>query len=263
MGSFNANRQGTGTREWSEISYNIQTGCQHGCLYCYAKERMLRFKKISTHEEWQQEKIRMKAVNRKWAKMDGVIMFPTTHDITPNNVQYVITTLKNMLEPGNSVLIVSKPHLDCIKLICQELAEYKNQILFRFTIGCFKEGVSGFWEPNAPLPGERLRSLRHAFEKGFQTSVSMEPMLEGCTEAIITFEMVKRYVTDAVWIGKMNKIRTRVDMSDPDNKFMVGQVEQMQCDEEIIGLVKRLQHEPKVRWKDSIKRIIEKGAMPM
>lgn len=254
---FDKNREGTGTREWSESNYNIQFGCKHGCLYCYAKEMALRFKRISSHEEWANERIRGGAVNRKWSKVEGVIMFPTTHDITPDNLPYAITALKNMLAPGNSVLIVSKPHFDCIRTICDELSAFKSQILFRFTIGTLNDDLSKFWEPGAPSPFERICSLEYAFERGFQTSVSMEPMLWGYAEAIRTFHRVKLFVTDTVWIGKMNKIRSCVDMSNLDNKFMVEEIERSQCDEAIKTLVDTLKDEPKVRWKDSIKRVIQ------
>jgi DNA repair photolyase len=253
---FTEERAGTGTREWSEISYNIQSGCQHNCLYCYAKENALRFKRIQNHEEWEQERIREKAVNRTWSKMDGVIMFPTTHDITASNLLEVITTLKNMLTAGNRVLIVSKPHLVCIVNLCKELEDYKNQILFRFTIGTLYYDLSSFWEPGAPMPDERISCLEHAFKLGYETSVSMEPMLSGANEAIRVYKRVVPYVTDTIWIGKMNKVRSRVDMSIPDNKLMVEQIEYMQRDEAIQKLVEDLKDEPKVRWKDSIKRVI-------
>jgi DNA repair photolyase len=255
--SFDKNREGTGTREWSESSYNIQFGCKHGCLYCYAKELALRYKQIASHEEWANERIREKAVNRKWNKVDGVIMFPTTHDITPDNLSYVITTLRNMLTPGNSVLIVSKPHYDCIKAICEELDRFKSQIMFRFTIGTLNDEACKFWEPGAPSPLLRIIALECAFNHGFQTSVSMEPMLFGWSEAIRVFRAVERFVTDTVWIGKMNKIRSRVDMTNPDNGFMVEEIERMQRDESIIKLVNELKDEPKVRWKDSIKRVTQ------
>ena len=45
--------------------------------------------------------------------------------------------------PGNSVLITSKPRLDCIRAICDKYAAHNvtgtNQIMFRFTIGAIDE----------------------------------------------------------------------------------------------------------------------------
>ena len=254
---FSKDRSGTGTNEWAEIKHNIQKGCPHGCLYCYACESALRYKRISSREEWLTETINLNAVNKKWGKRDGVIMFPTTHDITPTNLDACVTTLANMLVMGNKVLIVSKPHLSCIQRLCADLEHWKEQILFRFTIGSLDTGTCSFWEPGAPPPWERYLALEHASSQGFQTSVSMEPMLEGCREAVVTFEMVKKYVTETVWIGKMNKMKTRVDMTNPGNKVMVEDLKYQQRDESILKLVERLKDEPKVRWKDSIKAVMK------
>lgn len=32
--------------EWTNFSWNVVTGCKHGCWYCYARKLCLRFKKI-------------------------------------------------------------------------------------------------------------------------------------------------------------------------------------------------------------------------
>lgn len=257
MSDFDKNREGTGTKEWSEKSYNIQTGCKHNCLYCYARANALRFKQIASPEEWTSEVIREKAVMKNWSKHEGVIMFPTAHDITPDNIKPVIETLTRMLIAGNHVLIVSKPHLHCIEKICRELSDLKSQIMFRFTIGSHDPNVTAFWEPKAPSPKERIMALEYAYLNGFHTSVSMEPMLGGYNQALKTFAGVKPYVTDTIWIGKMNKVRSRVDLSIPHNMEMVLGIEHLQRDSEIIRLVNKLKNEPKVRWKDSIKKVME------
>ena len=35
--TFQTTRPATGTREWAASNVNIQDGCEHDCLYCYAK----------------------------------------------------------------------------------------------------------------------------------------------------------------------------------------------------------------------------------
>jgi DNA repair photolyase len=115
--------------------------------------------------------------------------------------------------------------------------------MFRFTIGSLNPDASKFWEPGAPEPFERICALEHAFLNGYQTSVSMEPMLFGYSEAIRTFHTVERFVTDTIWIGKMNKIRQRVDITDPNNLFMVQEIERMQRDEAILKLDDELKDE--------------------
>lgn len=255
---FNQMRTGTGTHEWAEITFNIQSGCSNGCLYCYARAKALETGTIDIQSQWLTETINPRAVERQWRKREGVIMFPTTHDITRKNLSYVLTALKNILSAGNNVLIVSKPDPYCIKQLCKDLEVYKNQILFRFTIGSTDREICAFWEPNAPTPEERLEALKWAHQHKYRTSVSMEPMLGNVEMAVNTFRTVVPFVNDKVWIGKMNKVQKRIDMSNDVIRSAAEKIVNNQRDEEILRLYHTLNLEPKVRWKDSVKRILSK-----
>jgi len=41
-------RPPTGTQEWAASNVNIQDGCEHDCLYCYAKIMAIRYKRATT-----------------------------------------------------------------------------------------------------------------------------------------------------------------------------------------------------------------------
>lgn len=260
--AFDTKRTGSGTKEWSESSVNIGRGCSHSCLYCYAKGIALRVGQIENHGEWAIETINQKAVNKGYGKRNGVVMFPTSHDISMRYLHSSIEVLQKLLKAGNEVLIVSKPNPVCIRILCDILKEYKPQILFRFTITSRSKYLSNFWEPEASLPMDRFKALKHAFREGYRTSVSIEPMLAGALDAFSVVDLIDTYVTDTIWIGKMNKVRLRVDMSKEENRLAVEEIERLQCDDEILRLYQNLKHNPKVRWKDSIRQVIEKhGAL--
>ena len=74
--------------------------------------------------------------------------------------------LRKLLAAGNEVLIVTKPHLECVERLCRELAAYKEKIVFRFTIGAMDDELLAFWEPGAPAFAERLAALKHAHAAG-------------------------------------------------------------------------------------------------
>src|SRR5512137_940578 len=112
----------TGTREWAETSYNIGTGCSHDCRYCYARSMSKRAGTIKSDSEWTTEKVKGKIPAT--TKKKGTVMFPTTHDITPFYLPTAIKALKELLAAGNNVLIVSKPHLECVVEMCEELKEW-------------------------------------------------------------------------------------------------------------------------------------------
>lgn len=251
---FNSKRIGSGTREWSESSCNVGIGCSHGCLYCYARyNAVARFKTV-TPADWSLERLKPGPLPR--FKRDGVIMFPTTHDITPFYLEASLKALTAMISAGNQVLVVSKPHLPVIVELCKAFRNQRTQVLFRFTIGSLDFRTCAFWEPGAPPPSERVLALQHAFHEGFQTSVSMEPMLEGVSGAVDTFEMVQRYCTDKVWIGKMNRPRQRVLETGPEVLRQVTEIERKQRKAAICRLYDQLQGHPKVEWKSSIKETL-------
>ena len=254
MSKFDIERSGTGTKEWAEHVCNIQIGCSNSCLYCYAAQNASRFK-VRPRENWKYEELTAKANMSSYPKKKGVVMFPSSHDITSFNLNAYIRVAKIILEAGNQLLIVTKPDITCSQHLITELSEWKEQILFRFTIGTMGEGISAFWEPGAPRPGERLESLRMAWAAGFATSVSAEPLLGGINTAITIITSVDKYVTDTIWIGKLNKARLRVPSEFHDH---VEKIEAMQTDDLIIKIHSCFKDNPKIRWKDSIKEVIER-----
>lgn len=250
---FDDDRPGTGTAEWSERTENIAKGCPNNCLYCYAAANAVRFKQRG-REDWQREELTRKAFMLSYPKRDGVIMFPSSHDITPFNLVAYTRVAKLILQTGNKLLIVSKPRMDCIEHLIAELMPWQEQIMFRFTIGSLDATECKFWEPGAPCPNDRIRALRLAKDRGFQTSVSIEPMLEGTDMAIATVGAVEGHVTETIWIGKMNQPGRRVVAA--GSAKAVERIQQLQSDSEILALYEELKDHPKVRWKDSIKEVV-------
>lgn len=253
-----AEKRKTGTREWADSNYNIGIGCSHDCLYCYARTNALRYKYVA-EGDWTTERVKGKlpAVSKK----NGVIMFPTTHDISPFYLPVALDSLKKLLAAGNKVLIVSKPHFACVEAMCKELEPWKDNVLFRFTIGTNDEARAKFWEPGAPTIAERLLCLKYACSRGYATSVSMEPMLGTAEETLAMFETMYPFVSDKIWIGKMNKINARVKKSSPEIAKECDEVAEYQSDDNILWLVGVLKDNPKVEWKDSIKEVIERYAV--
>lgn len=184
-------------------------------------------------------------------------MFPTTHDITEANLSDCQEVLNKLLRAGNQVLIVSKPHLKCVKALCHGLETYKDQILFRFTIGSADDAVLSFWEPHAPSYRERIDSLRWAHDHGFKTSVSCEPMLDGNIQKVI--DGARPYVTDAIWLGRVNKIKNSLALNAPGNKQAVAKADQLlalQTDQWVMELYKTHKDDPLIKYKDSIKKVV-------
>jgi len=246
----------TGTREWSPHNCNVVKGCRNACLYCYAKSMAIRFKR-KTPETWHIEEPCLDMAVRMARKQPTSIMFPSTHDITPGCLDVCLQALDLLLGAGHHILIVSKPHLSCVAEICRRFSGFKAQILFRFTIGSLDPDTLRFWEPNAPSPDERLASLRLAHSLGFETSVSCEPMLDA--HAVEIVRGVLPFVTETIWLGKVNQLRQRLRMNGvltPEVATRADALIESQNDEAMAGLYEQLRHCPKVRWKESIKKVV-------
>jgi DNA repair photolyase len=245
--------QTSGTKEWAVKSVNCCSGCSHDCRYCYARSMAVRFRQLNP-EQWKEEKIRWKDVRKKYGLIEGTVMFPSSHDITPQNLVACLIVLRKLLRAENKVLVVSKPHLNCIRVICRVFEEYKDQILFRFTIGARDNEILSFWEPNAPLYEERKEALAHAFIKGFQTSVSAEPMLDPEHIEDLVKDLIP-FVTDAMWIGKMNHTRN-INTDDEGVEEALRKISEGQSDKNIRAIYARLKSTPKIKWKYHIKKVI-------
>jgi DNA repair photolyase len=257
---MNNNYTGTGTRQWSNKSINFQTGCEHNCLVCYAKDMSIKYKQ-TTKNNWDNPRIRIKDVKKKISKWnESMVMFPSSHDITPNNIAEAKLVLRKILEADNEVLIVSKPHYKCIKEICEEFADYKDKILFRFTIGSYNNKVLKFWEPGAPSLNERMKSLKYAFNSGYETSISIEPMMDNKVDKVI--DAVKPYVTETLWLGKVNQMWNRLNRNTDMNDELVKKAEQLekwQSDENILKLYNKYKNDSMMMWKDSIQKVVARS----
>ena len=245
-----------GTQEWAASNANIQTGCEHDCKYCYAKTMAIRFKR-ATARTWARPKLRQHDVDRRYTKRAGRIMFPTAHDITPANLDTCLAVLKRILAAGNEVLVVSKPCKECVERLCAELRPYQDKIVFRFSIGSKDDAVLSYWEPGAPSYKDRLASLKHAHEAGFHTSVSCEPMLDAAIDDLIT--AVRPYVTDSIWLGKINRLRSILPHNCPNTPDAPRRAEALlatQTDTAIKTLYQRHRHDRLLKWKDSIKSVV-------
>lgn len=152
----------------------------------------------------------------------------------------------------------TKPHFNVIENICSQFPNHKENILFRFTIGSCNTETLKFWEPNAPSFEERLRSLMYAFNQGFKTSVSCEPILD--TDIIVLLEHILPFITDAVWIGKPNFLIRRLRTNGITDQYTIQRAEQLNnclSDAWILGLYEQIHSNPKIKWKESIKKIVK------
>jgi len=244
-----------GTREWAVAEINCCMGCPHGCRYCYARHDLVERKGIVSRKQWTTCKVLEDELTRKQPLYPGQVMFPSAHDIVPENLEACLSVIRNLLEVGNKVLVVSKPHIECIERLCSEFIDAREQLLFRFTITARDNRLLELWEPHAPGYLERKECLEYTFKKGFATSVSVEPMLDTTDVAAMVDELLP-FITHSIWLGKMNRIERRVACESEEMRKEVDRIERGQSDERLHQLYHELRTIPQARWKESVKKVV-------
>lgn len=237
----------TGTKDWRPDNENCMEGCQNDCRYCYAKLMAIRYKRRTT-ENWH-----IMEPNKRSKKpiryLEGGVMFPTTHDLHIEHAGIWMPFLRGLLEKGNDVLIVSKPEYAAIWLICRELAAFKDQIEFRFTIGTNDDRVAAYWEPGAPSPSDRLMAVAHTCTLGYKVSISMEPLLIESPKKMID-ALFMDWITGTIWIGTMNHYH--LDPTIPEEAYQI----KVQSHDNMRRVYDSLKYNPKIRWKDSVQKLL-------
>jgi len=239
----------SGTKEWADYNVNCIKGCSNDCRYCYARIMAKRFGR-STGDDWKHMIINHRAVNKKYRKYNGRVMFPSTHDITDDEevLGACLTVIEKLLAANNEVLVTTKPTLSVTKRILFTFSEYIDQLQFRFTITSMNNNMLSFWEPNAPSFDERFDSLQFAYNQGFKTSVSIEPFLDYIPQELVY--TLAPYVTESIWIGPMNYITRNGLSTDEENIYEEIRIKYEY--KHLLDIYNELLDFPLIRFKDSM-----------
>ena len=158
---------------------NPYIGCQHGCLYCYARF----MKRFSGHkEDWGEfvdvkinapellaEEIKRKKAGKVW--ISGVC-----DCYQPIERKYELTKkCLEILQKNNwQVIIQTKSPLVLRDL---ELLKKFKEIEAGFTIGTGDEKIRKIFEPKTPLIEERIKALGKLHDEGIKTYAMIAPFL--------------------------------------------------------------------------------------
>jgi len=250
----------SGTKEWSEVSKNLFIGCKHNCIYCYGRlQTPCRVRAKWYGIPWEIMTPTLEAFEKPKLYDGKQIMFPTIHDILPENLPYTMKYLEGLLKMGNKILIVSKPHFECIETICKGFSEFKPQILFRFSIGSTNSNFLKLFEPNAPTFEERFDCLEYAYTQGYQTSVSCEPRYD--VNMIPLIKTLMPYVNDTIWIGQINHLKD-LDMSrlnQSKQRLIKDIINSVQSIKNTIKTFQALKDNPKIKYKYEVRKLIEEN----
>jgi DNA repair photolyase len=180
-------------------SMNPYQGCEHGCVYCYAR---------NTHPYWGysagidfEQKILVKrnaaelleqAFQKKTWKASPVMFAGNTDIYQPAERKFEITRacLEVFWKYRNPVSLITKNSLVLRDLdLLRQLAS-DNLVHVAISITTLQEALRQFLEPRTATVKQRLRTVETLSEAGIPVFVMMAPIIPGLNDHEI-FELVK------------------------------------------------------------------------
>jgi DNA repair photolyase len=172
-------------------SLNAYRGCEHGCIYCYARPTHeylgfsagLDFETRIMVKENAPELLRKELSSPKW-KPQVLAMSGVTDCYQPIERKLKLTRrcLEVLAEFRNPVAIVTKNHLVTRDLdLLGELARHRAVAVF-ISLTTLDSGLTPKLEPRASLPKHRLAAIETLSRAGVPVGVLLAPMIPGLTD---------------------------------------------------------------------------------
>jgi DNA repair photolyase len=175
-----------------DASVNPYRGCEHGCVYCYARptHEYLGFSagldfetKIMVKDD-APELLRKELSSPKW-KPQLVSLSGNTDCYQPVEKQKQLTRrcLEIFLEFRNPVVIVTKNHLVTRDIdILSELAKF-DCIGVTLSLTTLDHQLASLMEPRASRPARRLDAIKLLADAGVPVGYLQAPMIPGLTDS--------------------------------------------------------------------------------
>jgi DNA repair photolyase len=175
-----------------DASINPYRGCEHGCIYCYARptHEYLGFSAGLDFETKIMVKadapklLRSELASPKWEPRvlasSGVT---DCYQPVEKKLELTRQCLQVLLEFRNPVMIVTKNHLVTRDIdILSELARYQCAAVF-VSLTTLDEKLAGRMEPRASRPARRLAAISALSRAGIPVGYLQAPMIPGLTDA--------------------------------------------------------------------------------
>jgi DNA repair photolyase len=154
-----------------KLTLNPYTGCDHGCVYCYAQTYIPRF------SECRPKKDLIKRLEREAQKLKGeTVSLSNSSDPYPRmETKEGLTreTIKILARSNCRIQIITKSTLvardaDILKDACATVS---------LTITTDNDDLAKLIEPNAPKPSERLKTVKILVRNDLNVLVRVDPII--------------------------------------------------------------------------------------
>ncbi len=173
------------------LSINPYRGCEHGCIYCYARtnHEYLGFSSGVDFETKIMVKDKAPLLLKQY--FDNKNYKPETINFSGNTdcyqpVERKLQITRKLLQLcshyGNPVSIITKNSLILRDLdILKQMAE-RNIVVARISITTLNQKLAGLMEPRTASPGRRLNIIKTLAENNIPVGVNIAPIIPGLTD---------------------------------------------------------------------------------
>ena len=174
-----------------EASINPYRGCEHGCIYCFARpfheyldlSPGVDFETKIFVKEDAPELLRKELSAKSW-EPKFVLMSGVTDPYQPVERRFEITRrcLEVLAEFRNPVGVITKSDLVTRDIdVLSELARH-NAVCATLSITTLSKELKRVMEPRAALPEKRFEAIRRLADAGIPTGVNVAPVIPGLTD---------------------------------------------------------------------------------
>ncbi|MEX2600995.1 MAG: PA0069 family radical SAM protein [Balneolaceae bacterium] len=172
-------------------SLNPYRGCEHGCIYCYARPTH-EFLGMSAGLDFESKivvkhnapALLKKSLGKPGWKPETLVMSGVTDPYQPAEKELGITRgcIEVLAECRHPLAIITKNHLVTRDIdLFQQLAEHQA-IAVTLSITTLDRELAGKMEPRTSRPQRRLDTIRELSAAGIPVSVNVAPIIPGLTD---------------------------------------------------------------------------------
>jgi DNA repair photolyase len=189
---------------------NPYSGCDHGCLYCYASSYVENF------SECRPKKDLLLSLKREAPKLRGeIVSIANSSDPYPRaeaNLGWTRQCLEILSESNCRIQIITKSNI--VTRDDDLLAKVPSAVAL--TITTDDDNLAKLLEPHAPSPTQRLRAAQDLLGKGIPVSIRIDPIIPFVNEEprklITTLAAIGvRYITSSTYKPKPDNWRRLSD----------------------------------------------------
>src|SRR5207237_8155344 len=174
-----------------ETSINPYRGCEHGCIYCFARPTHeylgfsagLDFETRIVVKEYAPELLREELMSPKWTpQLIAISGVTDPYQPIERKLQLTRRCLAVLAEFRNPVAIITKNHLVTRDIdVLRELAEH-NAAAVSVSITTLDEKLARIMEPRTSTPQLRLNAIEQLAAAGIPAGVMVAPVVPAITD---------------------------------------------------------------------------------